>query len=204
MPSRHAAHGQCMRSICGASFKGVGCVCSADGPRMPPVRGTCAVRVRYVDAAYVPHTCRMWATRLEHSLGICTTYAHPRPPTAWLSATPVKPPTPWARHTGEVGRETESLCGRFASTRTDAELLDVFRAVDVVGEQLPPSYNVVPPSRYGWLLHLRTGQRRVPDPRRGRHRLRHRPAPRGVAARAKRTDLLAGFITDTIVTAGGD
>jgi len=53
-------------------------------------------------------------------------------------------------------------------------------------------------------LHLRTGQRRVPDPRRGRHRLRHRPAPRGFAARAKRTDLLAGFITDTIVTAGGD
>jgi len=34
------------------------------------------------------------------------------------------------------------MCGRFASTQTDAELLDVFRAVDVVGEQLPPSYNV--------------------------------------------------------------
>jgi len=36
------------------------------------------------------------------------------------------------------------MCGRFASTQTDAELLDVFRAVDVVGEQLPPSYNVAP------------------------------------------------------------
>jgi len=36
------------------------------------------------------------------------------------------------------------MCGRFASTQTDAELLDVFRVVDVVGEQLPPSYNVAP------------------------------------------------------------
>ncbi len=36
------------------------------------------------------------------------------------------------------------MCGRFASTQTDAELLDVFRAVDVVGEQLAPSYNVAP------------------------------------------------------------
>jgi len=108
------------------------------------VCGTCVVGVRYVDSPYVPHTCHMCATRLEHSAGICTTYAHPRPPPAWLSATPVKPPTPWARHTGEVGRETESMCGRFASTQTDAELLDVFRAVDVVGEQLPPSYNVAP------------------------------------------------------------
>ncbi len=36
------------------------------------------------------------------------------------------------------------MCGRFASTQTDAELLDVFKAVDVVGEQLPPSYNVAP------------------------------------------------------------
>jgi len=36
------------------------------------------------------------------------------------------------------------MCGRFASTQTDAELLDVFRAVDVAGEQLPPSYDVAP------------------------------------------------------------
>ncbi len=36
------------------------------------------------------------------------------------------------------------MCGRFASTQTDAELLDVFRAVDVVGEQLALSYNVAP------------------------------------------------------------
>jgi len=144
MPSRHAAHGQCMRSICCASLKGVGCVCSAYGPRMPPVRATRAGRVSGVDSPYVPHTCRIRATRLEHSVSICTTYACARPPPAWLSATPVKPPTPWARHTGEVGRETESMCGRFASTQTDAELLDVFRAVDVVGEQLPPSYNVAP------------------------------------------------------------
>ena len=36
------------------------------------------------------------------------------------------------------------MCGRFASTQTDGELLDVFRAVDVVGEQLAPSYNVAP------------------------------------------------------------
>ncbi len=36
------------------------------------------------------------------------------------------------------------MCGRFASTQTDADLLQVFGAAEVVGEQLPPSYNVAP------------------------------------------------------------
>ncbi len=36
------------------------------------------------------------------------------------------------------------MCGRFASTQTDADLVRAFRAEEVVGEQLAPSYNVAP------------------------------------------------------------
>ncbi len=36
------------------------------------------------------------------------------------------------------------MCGRFASTQTDNELLEVFGAYETVGEQLPPAYNVAP------------------------------------------------------------
>ena len=36
------------------------------------------------------------------------------------------------------------MCGRFASTQSDAELRDAFRVAEVVGEQLDPSYNVAP------------------------------------------------------------
>jgi putative SOS response-associated peptidase YedK len=36
------------------------------------------------------------------------------------------------------------MCGRFASTQTDAELVRAFRVEEVVGEQLAPSYNVAP------------------------------------------------------------
>ena len=36
------------------------------------------------------------------------------------------------------------MCGRFASTQTDDELLEVFGAYETVGEQLPPAYNVAP------------------------------------------------------------
>lgn len=36
------------------------------------------------------------------------------------------------------------MCGRFASTQTDAELRDAFRVMEIVGEELPPSYNVAP------------------------------------------------------------
>lgn len=36
------------------------------------------------------------------------------------------------------------MCGRFATTQTDDELLAVFGAREVLGEQLPPSYNVAP------------------------------------------------------------
>ncbi len=34
------------------------------------------------------------------------------------------------------------MCGRYASTRTDDQLVAVMAAADVVGEQLPPSWNV--------------------------------------------------------------
>ena len=36
------------------------------------------------------------------------------------------------------------MCGRFASTQTDADLVRAFRAEEVVGEQLAPSYNIAP------------------------------------------------------------
>jgi len=36
------------------------------------------------------------------------------------------------------------MCGRYATTQTDDELLQVFGADEVVGDQLPPSYNVAP------------------------------------------------------------
>jgi len=36
------------------------------------------------------------------------------------------------------------MCGRFASTQTDADLVRAFRVEEVVGEQLAPSYNVAP------------------------------------------------------------
>lgn len=36
------------------------------------------------------------------------------------------------------------MCGRYASTATDADLLALFDIVEAVGEQLPPSYNVAP------------------------------------------------------------
>jgi len=36
------------------------------------------------------------------------------------------------------------MCGRFASTQTDADLVWAFRVEEVVGEQLAPSYNVAP------------------------------------------------------------
>lgn len=36
------------------------------------------------------------------------------------------------------------MCGRFASTQSDAELRDAFRVAEVVGDELGPSYNVAP------------------------------------------------------------
>ncbi|MEO9220787.1 MAG: SOS response-associated peptidase [Mycobacteriaceae bacterium] len=36
------------------------------------------------------------------------------------------------------------MCGRYASTQTDDELLEVFSAYEAVGAPLPPSYNVAP------------------------------------------------------------
>ena len=36
------------------------------------------------------------------------------------------------------------MCGRYASSRRDAELVEAFEVDDVVGEQLPASYNVAP------------------------------------------------------------
>jgi putative SOS response-associated peptidase YedK len=36
------------------------------------------------------------------------------------------------------------VCGRYASTATDADLLDLFSAVEAVGDELPPSWNVAP------------------------------------------------------------
>ncbi len=36
------------------------------------------------------------------------------------------------------------MCGRYASTQTDDELLEVFGAYEAIGEQLPPAYNVAP------------------------------------------------------------
>ena len=36
------------------------------------------------------------------------------------------------------------MCGRYASSRGDAELVEAFEVDDVVGEQLPASYNVAP------------------------------------------------------------
>jgi putative SOS response-associated peptidase YedK len=36
------------------------------------------------------------------------------------------------------------MCGRFATTQTDDELLQVFGAREVLGERLPPSCNVAP------------------------------------------------------------
>ncbi len=36
------------------------------------------------------------------------------------------------------------MCGRYASTQTDADLLGLFDAVEAVGAELPPSYNVAP------------------------------------------------------------
>ena len=36
------------------------------------------------------------------------------------------------------------MCGRYASSRGDAELVEEFEVQEVVGEQLPPSYNVAP------------------------------------------------------------
>jgi len=41
------------------------------------------------------------------------------------------------------------MCGRFASTQTDADLVRAFRVEEVVGEQLAPSYNVAQANRYG-------------------------------------------------------
>lgn len=36
------------------------------------------------------------------------------------------------------------MCGRYASSRRDADLVEEFEVEDVVGEQLPPSWNVAP------------------------------------------------------------
>ena len=36
------------------------------------------------------------------------------------------------------------MWGRFASTHTDADLVRAFRAEEVAGEQLAPSYNIAP------------------------------------------------------------
>lgn len=36
------------------------------------------------------------------------------------------------------------MCGRFATTQTDDELLQVFGAAEAIGAPLPPSYNVAP------------------------------------------------------------
>ncbi|MFC7405582.1 SOS response-associated peptidase [Georgenia alba] len=36
------------------------------------------------------------------------------------------------------------MCGRYANARRDADLIDAFDVTDVVGEELPPSWNVAP------------------------------------------------------------
>ena len=36
------------------------------------------------------------------------------------------------------------MCGRYASTTTDADLVNAFAVAETVGEQLPPSWNVAP------------------------------------------------------------
>ncbi|MFZ2175381.1 MAG: SOS response-associated peptidase [Rhodococcus sp. (in: high G+C Gram-positive bacteria)] len=36
------------------------------------------------------------------------------------------------------------MCGRYASTTTDKELRNIFQVDEVVGEELPPSYNIAP------------------------------------------------------------
>ncbi|MFD1718337.1 SOS response-associated peptidase [Georgenia deserti] len=36
------------------------------------------------------------------------------------------------------------MCGRYANARRDADLIDAFDVTDVVGEDLPPSWNVAP------------------------------------------------------------
>lgn len=38
------------------------------------------------------------------------------------------------------------MCGRYASTSTRAHLLAAYDAVETVGEELPPSYNIARPS----------------------------------------------------------
>ena len=62
------------------------------------------------------------------------------------------------------------MCGRYASTQTDDELLEVFGAYEAVGEPLPPSYNVAPTDP------VRTVLERVP-----------REDPAGVPVRQVRT-----------------
>lgn len=48
------------------------------------------------------------------------------------------------------------MCGRYATTQTDAELLEVFGPLEAVGEQLAPSYNVAPTDQVRVVLE-RTG-----------------------------------------------
>ncbi len=36
------------------------------------------------------------------------------------------------------------MCGRYANSRPDADLIDAFAVTETVGEQLPPSWNVAP------------------------------------------------------------
>lgn len=44
------------------------------------------------------------------------------------------------------------VCGRYASTSTRADLLAAYDAVETVGEELPPSYNIAPTKQVNVVL----------------------------------------------------
>ncbi len=44
------------------------------------------------------------------------------------------------------------MCGRYASTSTRGDLLAAYDAVEAVGEELPPSYNIAPTQRVNVVL----------------------------------------------------
>ncbi len=66
----------------------------------------------------------------------------------WESCRTPCRPCPAERFPSIVGRcgrcRLGVVCGRFASTQSDAELRDAFRVAEVVGDELGPSYNVAP------------------------------------------------------------
>lgn len=53
-------------------------------------------------------------------------------------------PRPAAGAGNGAGGHTGRVCGRYASSRRDAELVEEFEVSEVVGEERPPSWNVAP------------------------------------------------------------